>query len=149
MAPVSAVTCAGIFSWGSSFSSLCTWELHQWPACNSLLQQRLNHLCLMSTIILSMAHHIYEPNYLKFPVSESCSKEGKLKHPLFGFFFFFKSHQDSGYKVGILLCLCLLRSCISCLWTNNSAKEEQLLWNNSLFFLFRHSSCNVTGTGVV
>lgn len=71
---------------------LCTdplWILLQQPLCmtvppviarNSLLEQHLDLIHLMSTIFLSMAHHIYKPNYLKFPFSDSFSKEGRLTH---------------------------------------------------------------------
>lgn len=148
MPPVSAVTYAVILSWGFCFSSLCAWWSHQWSANNSLLQQHLDPICLMSTIILSAAYHTYETNYLKLLISESCLKEGRLTHLLFGFYF--KSHQDSGYKAGVSSCL--LRSFILCLWTNTIVKEEQLPWNNSLFFLFRCLSCDlrlINGTGGV
>lgn len=95
MPPVCAVTCAAIPSWGSRFPSpsLCVWhQFHQWPVCSSAAIT-LDHSSPMSDIFLSVVHQIYKPNCLKFHISESYSKEGRLTHPLSGFLFKPRYHR--------------------------------------------------------
>lgn len=75
--------------------SLLGIALHQGNLCMTPIPAATSiHLCAAITlglyqpnewIFLSMVHQIYGPNYLKFHISESCSKEGRLTYTLSGF----------------------------------------------------------------
>ena len=110
----------------------------------TLLQEHLDHISPMSAIFLSMVHQIYEPNYLKFHISQSCSKEGRLTHPLSGFLF--KPHYHKVKSRHFTACSPAYAFSDPTFHTGvpiTLAKRTNSLKRQSLFFLCRHPSCDL------
>ena len=94
---------------------------------------------------ISMVHQIYEPNYSKFHTFASCSKEGRLIHPLFGFLF--KPHYHRVKSRCFTACSPAYIFSDPTFHTHAAitlAKRTNFPKTRVSFFLCRHLSCDLT-----